>query len=43
MALASITMPAEGALKEKEEVAPPEAAIQVDKTLKNKLQIMLKP
>ena len=43
MASASVTMPAEGALKEKEEVAPPEAAIQVDKTLKNKLQIMLKP
>ena len=43
MALTSITMPIEGALKEKEEVAPPEAAIQADKTSKNKLQIKLKP
>ena len=43
MALASVTIPVEGALKEKEEVAPPEAAIQADKTSKNKLQIKMKP
>ena len=43
LALASITMPAEEASKEKEKVAPPEVAIQADKTSKNKLQIKLKP
>ena len=37
LALASVTMPAEEAPKEKEEVAPPEVGIQVDKTSKNKL------
>ena len=43
LALVSITMPVEEAPKEKEKVAFPEAAIQVDKTSKNKLQIKLKP
>ena len=37
LALASVTMPTEEAPKEKEEVAPPEVGIQVDKTSKNKL------
>ena len=41
--LASVTMLVEEAPKEKEKVAPPKAAIQVDKTSKNKLQIKLKP
>ena len=43
LALASVTMPIDEAPKEKEEVAPPEASIQADKTSKNKLQIKLKP
>ena len=43
LALASVTMPAEEAPKEKEKVAPPETAIQADKTWKNKLQIKMKP
>ena len=43
LALALVTMPVEEAPKKKEEVAPPKAAIQVDKTSKNKFQIKLKP
>ena len=43
LALALVTMLVEEAPKEKEEVAPPKAAIQADKTLKNKFQIKLKP
>ena len=39
-ALASTTLPAGEVLREKEKVAPPEAA---DKASKNKLQIKLKP
>ena len=38
--LASVTLPAEGSLKEKEKEIPPEA---VDQTPKSKLQIKLKP
>ena len=38
--LASVTLPAEGALKEKEKKVPPEAA---DKAPKSKPQIKLKP
>ena len=41
-ALASITMPAEEAPKEKEKVIPTEAAKQASKTSKDKLQIKLK-
>ena len=37
LALVSITMPAEEAPKEKEKVTPTEAAIEVDKTSKNRL------
>ena len=43
LALALVTMTVEEAPKKKEEVAPPKAAIQVDKTSKNKFQIKLKP
>ena len=43
LALASVTIPAEEAPKEKEKVTPTEAVIQVDKTSKNRLQIKLKP
>ena len=38
--LASVTLPAEGSLKEKEKETPPEAA---DQAPKSKLQIKLKP
>ena len=38
--LASVTLPAEGSLKEKEKEIPPEAA---DQAPKSKLQIKLKP
>ena len=43
LALASITMPAKEAPKEKEKVTPTKAAIQANKTSKNRLQIKLKP
>ena len=43
LVLASITMPAEEAPKEKEKVIPTEAAKQASKTSKDKLQIKLKP
>ena len=43
LVLASITMPAEEAPKEKEKVIPIEAAKQASKTSKDKLQIKLKP
>ena len=42
LALASVTMPAEEAPKEKEKVTLTEAATQADKTSKNRLQIKLK-
>ena len=38
--LASVTLPAEGSLKEKEKEIPPEAVVQA---LKSKVQIKLKP
>ena len=38
--LASVTLPAEGSLKEKEKEIPPET---VDQASKSKLQIKLKP
>ena len=38
--LASVTLPTEGSLKDKEKETPPEAA---DQALKSKLQIKLKP
>ena len=43
MVLASVTMPAEEAPKEKEKVIPTEAAKQASKTSKDRLQIKLKP
>ena len=38
--LASVTLPAEGSLKEKEKEVPPEAVVQASKP---KVQIKLKP
>ena len=43
LALASNTIPVEEAPKEKEKVNPTKAAIQANKTSKNRLQIKLKP
>jgi len=43
MVLASTTMPAKEAPKKKENVIPTEAANQVGKTSKDRLQIKLKP